>query len=124
MAIDFHFHEWAFLSQTDAQAFERRRASLLADFLRQAGTSRPMLDSLQRNIDQQRQAAKSPEQAVAAISGMMCSSFITMVDELKLLSDQLKKLHGRCAPVAASDPAPTESRPRQPMVHRITHSGN
>lgn len=94
MATDFHFQEWAFLAQIDAQAFERRRRQLLAQFLRDCGHRRPQLERLQRTIDQQRRTAETPEAAVAAISQLMCTSFCTLLEEVAGLSEEVRKLHG------------------------------
>lgn len=103
MDADFHFHEWAFLARTDAEAFERRRARLLEAFLSESAQRRPALESLQREIDRQRAAAASPEEAVAAISGMMCNSFCTLVGELRELRSELKRLDCLGDAVGASE---------------------
>lgn len=103
MDADFHFHEWAFLARTDAQAFERRRLRLLESFLSESGQRRPALESLQREIERQRAAAASPEEAVAAISGMMCNSFCTLVGELRELRSEIQKLDSLSSAVGVSD---------------------
>jgi len=114
MDTDFHFHEWAFLARTDAQAFERRRLRLLEAFLSEAGHRRPLLESLQREIDRERAAAAGPEAAVAAISGMMCNSFCTLLGELGTLRSELKRLHVFSDLAVASDAGGSEPSPASP----------
>ena len=103
MDADFHFHEWAFLARTDAQAFERRRLRLLEAFLSESGQRRPGLELLQREIDRQRASAANPQAAVAAISGMMCNSFCTLIGELRELRCEIAKLDRLSSAVGASD---------------------
>ena len=105
MDTDFHFHEWAFLAQADADAFERRRKDLIESFLRRTGKHRHLLEPLQREIDQLRAQAASPDEAVIAISGMMCNSFHTLINELSGLRGELLRLRTAATPLGEGRPA-------------------
>ena len=111
MDTDFHFHEWAFLAQADAQAFERRRTALIEEFLRRSGHHRPLLESLQYEIDQQRRAAATPDEAVVAISSMMCSSFCSLIGEIGGLRRELKRLRDLSAPLVGESTAEQREAP-------------
>ena len=111
MKTDFHFHEWAFLARTDAAAFERRRKLLLEEFLFGVGPHRQKLLRLQAEVDRRRAASDTPQQAVAAISGMMCHSFCALVGELGSLRKEmlrLQSLHRQDKACAEKIAAPLE----------------
>lgn len=122
MSTDFHFNEWAFLSKTDALAFERKRLRLLEEFMIRSGSHRQALQSLQVEIDRRRAAAANPEQAVAAISAMMCDSFSTLVAELGELRSELTKLRRplcRSKTSAGASPLPSRRTAATPAAPTI-----
>lgn len=92
MNLDFHFNEWVFLAKADPELFEQRRRQLIAAFLNQSGVHRQRLEKLQSQIDQERERAGSPQQAVVAISGLMCASLSALAGEMASLSTDLKRL--------------------------------
>jgi hypothetical protein len=92
-----HFNEWAFMAKTDPEVFERCRERCINEWLSRTGKHRPCLEALQSKIDAERKRAGSPQQAVAAISEMMCASLCELAGELKCLSDDLKSLESRGA---------------------------
>ena len=73
---------------------------LIEAFLRRSGRHRRFLEALQQEIDQRRATAASPEEAVAAISGMMCNSFYALIDELGGLRSELTKLREATKPLS------------------------
>lgn len=92
MDADFYFNEWAFLAKVDPVLFEQRRKEALADFLVQSGAHRAQLERLQSKVDCVRERAATPEQAMAAICGMMCASLVDLAGEMTSLSSDLKRL--------------------------------
>ncbi|MDD5248927.1 MAG: DUF3135 domain-containing protein [Rhodocyclaceae bacterium] len=94
MNLDFYFNEWAFLAKTDPAVFERRREQTIAEFLSQAGIHRQRLELLQSQVDRAREVAATPQQAVVAISGLMCESLAELAGEMASLTADLKNLRG------------------------------
>ena len=120
MDMDFHFHEWAFLSRVDANAFERRRQDLIEDFLRRSGRHRANLESLQREIDVRRATAGNPQEAVAAIAGMMCHSFSHLITELGGLRNELRRLQEVRQPLLGKAVADAPA----PAIASVEHSAH
>jgi hypothetical protein len=94
MNLDFYFNEWAFLAKADPEVFERRREQYIAKFLSQSGIHRRRLELLQAKIDRERELAATPQQAVVAISGLMCASLAELAGEMSTLTTDLKNLKG------------------------------
>lgn len=92
MELDFYFNEWAFLARTDPELFERRRREFVDAFVNSSGEHKPRLESLQREIDHQRELAATPERAVVVISKLMCESLSDLGEKMTTLLDDLKEL--------------------------------
>lgn len=92
MNLDFHFNEWVFLAKADPELFEQRRRQAIARFLNQSGVHRQRLEVLQSKIDRERERADSPQQAVVAISGLMCASLAELAGGMTALTKDLKQL--------------------------------
>lgn len=90
MNLDFHFSEWAFLAKTDPEVFERRREQIIAEFLSQSGRHRQRLEVLQSRVDRERQLAATPQQAVVAISRLMCESLAELAGGMSSLTTDLR----------------------------------
>lgn len=114
MDLDVHFNEWAFLAQADPEVFERRRCETINGFLSRSGTRRPHLEALQSRIDAQRKLAATPEEAVVAISALMCESLAALGGEIvKLYADlnEIKTLPRLPPPVRVQDATAARKRP-------------
>lgn len=92
MDQDLYFNEWAFLARTDPEIFERRRKEYIGSFLSGTGVHRPRLEALQARIDAQRSLADTPEEAVMAISTLMCDSLADLAGKMKNLCTDLRDL--------------------------------
>lgn len=125
----FHFNEWCFLAQVDPAAFERRRASTIANFLERSGRHRPRLESLQAVIDTERELAATPTAAMLMISNKLYGSLCLLEEELKELSEDLNQLTRLSIAQQALLPgprwSPTSRRPRRYArpSHRSRHVG-
>lgn len=112
--VHFDFTEWSRLAARDPEAFERRRAHLLDQAIRQAPESRRhRLRCLQWRVDQIRRTKRTPMAACLEISRMMWDS---VLGEDGLL-DAIKRLQepgaSSVAP-GARRPARILAFPRQP----------
>lgn len=92
MDLDVHFNEWAFLAQADPEVFERRRCETINGFLSRSGSRRQHLEALQSRIDARRKLAATPEEAVVAISALMCESLAALGGEIVKLYIDLKEM--------------------------------
>ena len=92
MDLDVSFNEWAFMAKTDPEVFERCRERCINGFLSSSGRHRQRLQALQSRIDGQRKLANSPQEAVVAISEMMCESLRDLAHELSDLSGEMGSL--------------------------------
>jgi hypothetical protein len=101
----YYFNEWAFLAKTDPEVFEQRRVQCINKLLSMSGQQKQRLRALQSRIDAQRKRANSPQEAVIAISDLMCKSLSDLACVLKNLSVDLKYLEPQFAAAnSAADP--------------------
>ncbi len=92
---DFIFDEWALLAKTDPEAFELRRRQYLEAFIQSSGRKKNLGKWLQREIDDVRSRAGTPQASLKAITGMMCDQLAFLGEELGSLKEQLKQVHAR-----------------------------
>ncbi|OHC66571.1 MAG: hypothetical protein A2045_00220 [Rhodocyclales bacterium GWA2_65_20] len=97
MDPDVYFNEWAFMAKADPEVFEQRREQCINQLLSQSGQHRQQLQALQARIDAQRKLANSPQEAVIAISGLMCKSLCDLACVLRNLSVDLKDMEPQFA---------------------------
>ena len=97
----FDFDEWVDIYKNDPEAFERRRAEWIQQYIESAPSHlRPRLRGLMFRVDAERRLARNPIDACVRISNMMWEKFTEMQRELGCTKEKPTALSTRpMAPV-------------------------